>query len=280
MKYTYSDYLNMAAYIKSKTKMRPRIGIVLGSGLDTIVNRCQIEAVVPYQDIPNHPHPTNKAHKGRFVFASLDGTEILFMQGRLHYYEGFSAECVVTPIRLMKLLGVEKIILSNACGGISFGPGTMMMIKDHILYSAPSPLIGENIEEFGPRFPDMSDPYDDKDRETILKEAKEENLPVEEGVYMQFSGPQFESKAEIEMAKRIGADTVGMSTVQEAIAANQMGMKVIGIATVSNWSTGIIKDKRLDDDEVIEAGKKLAPDFEKLLLIAIDVLNKGIENDR
>lgn len=279
MQYTYPDYLNMLSYMESKTKMRPKLGIVLGSGLDAIIERCKIETIISYTDIPNHPHPTNKAHKGRFVFATLNGVEILFMQGRLHYYEGFTAEAVVTPIRLMKLMGVRKIILSNACGGISFGPGTMMLINDHILYNAPSPLIGENIEQFGPRFPDMSDPYDTEDREVLRKKAIEENLNVKEGVYMQFSGPQYESKAEIEMAKRIGADTVGMSTVQEAIAANQMGMKVIGIATVSNWSTGIIKGKKLDDEEVLNAGRELAPSFEKLLLLAIETLSKGKNND-
>ena len=280
MKYTYKDYLNMASFIQEKTTARPKIGIVLGSGLDGIIQDCEIETIVPYKEVKNLPVSTNGSHKGQFVFAKYKNTSVVFMQGRLHYYEGYTAEEVVSPIRLLKLLGVEYLILSNACGGISFAPGTMMLISDHILFNAPSPLIGENIDEFGPRFVDMSDPYDTKDREKILDFAKKENLNVKEGVYMQFTGPQFESKAEIEMARRIGADTVGMSTVQEAIVANQMGMKVIGIATISNWSTGIIKDKKLDDAEVIEAGKKLAPDFKKLLSIIIEYFSKEIINDR
>lgn len=280
MKYTYNDYLNMASFIKGKTKSQPKVGIVLGSGLDSIIQDCEIETTIPYKDVKNLPVSTNTCHKGQFVFAKYKNIEVVFMQGRLHYYEGYTAEEVVSPIRLLKLLGVEYLILSNACGGISFAPGTMMLIKDHILYNAPSPLIGENIDEFGPRFVDMSDPYDTKDRNNILNLALKENLNVKEGVYMQFTGPQYESKAEIEMARRIGADTVGMSTVQEAIAANQMGMKVIGIATISNWSTGIIKDKKLDDNEVIEAGKKLAPDFKTLLSIVIEYFSKEIINDR
>lgn len=274
MKYTYNDYLNMLAFIRTKTNIKPTIGIVLGSGLDGILNECEILLEIPYKDIPGLPVSTNKSHKGQFVFAKYKNVDIVFMQGRLHYYEGYTAEEVVAPIRLLKLMGIKSLILSNACGGISFGPGTMMLISDHILYNAPSPLIGENIDEFGPRFPDMSDPYDTKDREIIYDLAIKENLNVKQGVYMQFTGPQYESKAEIEMAKRIGTDTVGMSTVQEAIAANQMGLKVIGIATISNWSTGIIKNKKLDDLEVIEAGKKLAPAFTKLLGIAISVLSK------
>ena len=274
MKYTYNDYLNMLAFIRTKTNIKPTIGIVLGSGLDGILNECEILLEIPYKDIPGLPVSTNKSHKGQYVFAKYKNVDIVFMQGRLHYYEGYTAEEVVAPIRLLKLMGIKNLILSNACGGISFGPGTMMLISDHILYNAPSPLIGENIDEFGPRFPDMSDPYDTKDREIIYDLAIKENLNVKQGVYMQFTGPQYESKAEIEMAKRIGTDTVGMSTVQEAIAANQMGLKVIGIATISNWSTGIIKNKKLDDLEVIEAGKKLAPAFTKLLGIAISVLSK------
>lgn len=274
MKYTYNDYLNMLAFIRTKTNIKPTIGIVLGSGLDGILNECEILLEIPYKDIPGLPVSTNKSHKGQYVFAKYKNVDIVFMQGRLHYYEGYTAEEVVAPIRLLKLMGIKSLILSNACGGISFGPGTMMLISDHILYNAPSPLIGENIDEFGPRFPDMSDPYDTKDREIIYDLAIKENLNVKQGVYMQFTGPQYESKAEIEMAKRMGTDTVGMSTVQEAIAANQMGLKVIGIATISNWSTGIIKNKKLDDLEVIEAGKKLAPAFTKLLGIAISVLSK------
>lgn len=280
MKYTYQDYLNMLSFVRSKTDSLPKIGIVLGSGLDTILNSCQISAVIPYKDIPGLPVSTNKSHKGQFVFAKVKDIPVVFMQGRLHYYEGYTPEEVVSPIRLLKLLGIESLILSNACGGISYGPGTMMLISDHILYNTPSPLYGNHIEEFGPVFPDMSDPYDEKDRTVILKEAIQEGLNVKEGVYMQFPGPQFESKAEIEMARRMGADTVGMSTVQEAIAANQMSVKVIGIATISNWSTGIIKDKKLDDAEVIQAGKKLAPDFERLLTIAIQTLSREADDDR
>lgn len=279
MKYSYQDYLNMLSKVREKCDMVPRIGIVLGSGLDTIISHSEIIATIPYQEIEGLPVSTNKSHKGRYVFARYDGIDVCFMQGRLHYYEGYTPEEVVAPIRLMKLFGIENIILSNACGGITYGPGTMVLIDDHILYNVPSPLIGKNLDEFGTRFPDMSDSYDTPDRTEILKKATEAGLNVKEGVYMQFAGPQFESKAEIEMARRIGADCVGMSTVQEAIVANHMGLKTLGVACVSNWSTGIIKDKKLDDEEVIEAGKKLAPDFEKLLGIMIHEL-KDKRHDR
>lgn len=279
MKYTYQDYLNMLSIVRRKCDMVPEIGIVLGSGLDTIISHCDIVASIPYREIEGLPVSTNKSHKGRYVFARYEGVNICFMQGRLHYYEGYTSEEVVAPIRLMKLFGIRSIILSNACGGISHGPGTMVLLNDHILYNAPSPLLGKNLDELGTRFPDMSDPYDTEDRTEILKKALKEGLNVKEGVYMQFAGPQFESKAEIEMARRIGADCVGMSTVQEAIATNHMGVKTLAVACVSNWSTGIIKGRKLDDKEVIEAGKKLAPDFERLLGIMIHQL-KETEHDR
>lgn len=274
MKLTYEDYLKMMEKIRSLTDFVPKTGVVLGSGLDGILSEVKIIRTIPYTEIDKLPQSTNKAHKGCFVFATYNDIPLVFMQGRLHLYEGYTSEEVTSPIRLMKLMGIENLILTNACGGITYGPGTMMLMKDHISCMVPSPLIGNNIDEFGPRFPDMSDPYSDKISDEIYSRALEENLPVSRGVYMQFTGPQYESRAEVQLAKRLGADAVGMSTAIEGIVSNHMGIQTLAIATISNWACGI-KEGKLCDEEVLEAGKKIGPDFTKLLKIALTVLHHG-----
>ncbi|MFA6829745.1 MAG: purine-nucleoside phosphorylase [Bacilli bacterium] len=272
MKYHYQDYQHMLSYVREVTSFVPEIGIIIGSGLDQFISQVEIVASIPYQNIPNHPVSTNKSHKGQYIFGTYKGINVVIMEGRLHYYEGYSAEEVTAPVRLMKLMGITKLIITNACGGISYGPENMMIITDHISTNVPSPLIGENIEEFGTRFPDVSDPWDDADSEKIYQKATDSNLPVCKGVYMQFTGPQFETKAEIRMAKLLGADAVGMSTVQENIVANHMSIKTVGIATIANWACGLSPEK-LSDDDVIIASRKIAERFGSLLDIALEVLH-------
>ncbi len=269
MKYTFADYQTMLKEVREKTDFVPVLGLVLGSGLDDFLKQVKVVCEIDYASLTKHPVTTNKAHKGRYILGTYQGVNLVIMEGRLHYYEGYSAEEVVVPIRLMKLMGIKKLIITNACGGISYGPGTLMLISDHISTQVPSPLIGENAEEFGPRFPDMTDPWDDRDRKAIFIKAKDQGLPIGEGVYMQFTGPQFETKAEIQMAEKAGADAVGMSTVIDNIAANHCGLVTLGIATIANWACGKTPGK-LDDKDVLVASKKIAPAFSKLLKIAIE----------
>jgi len=271
MFYTLKEYEAMADVLRKAAPFAPRVGLILGSGLDDFLKAVKIEASVPFSAIPGHPLTTNSAHKGQYLFGTFQGVPLLIADGRLHYYEGYSSEQVALPVRLFHLLGIKKLIITNACGGISYGPGTLMLISDHISTLVPSPLLGTNIERFGPRFPDMSDPWDDKDRSAILAKAKQAGLPVEEGVYLQFSGPQYETKAEIRMAERLGADAVGMSTVIEAIAAAHSGMATLGIATIANWACGKVPGK-LDDAEVLKAGQRVAPQLTQLLALALGVL--------
>jgi len=268
------DYERMVEAVRRRTDFSPRIGIVLGSGLGGFADELDVKARIPYGDIPGLPRATNASMAGQYVLGTYDSLPLILMQGRLHYYEGYTTEEVVRPIRLMKKLGIDTLILTNAAGGISYGPGTLMLFKDHLSFLVPSPLIGPNDEELGPRFPDMSDPYDSKDRALILKKAREASLPVEEGVYMNFTGPQYESRAEIRAARTLGADACGMSTVSEAIAANHMGLRTLAVSLITNWCTGLGQGK-LSDAEVVEAGKKNARNFTSLLKIMLDVLKGG-----
>lgn len=274
MRYSYSDYQNMLRDLRNITSFQPAVGAVLGSGLGGFVNNIKVEAIVPYSDIPGLPTSTNKAHKGQFVFGYFERIPVVLMQGRLHCYEGYTPEEVVAPIRLMGLMGIKGLVLSNAAGGITYKPGDLMMIIDHISSFMTSPLSGENIEEFGPRFPDMSDVYNQEKTNTIYKLGVENNLPMARGVYCQFNGPQYESKAEVRMAKFLGADAVGMSTAIEAIASNHMGIKTVGISLITNYAAGISKTK-LDDKEVVEMGKKSAADITKLFSLALKEMYHG-----
>ncbi|MDO4556261.1 MAG: purine-nucleoside phosphorylase, partial [Lachnospiraceae bacterium] len=234
MNTTYKKLIEAYNTMKDQIPFIPKVGLVLGSGLGDYGDSVEVEACIPYKSIKGFPVSTVQGHKGCFLFAHVGDTPVVMMQGRIHYYEGYPIQDVVMPIRLMKLMGAEILFLTNAAGGMGegFGAGDFMMITDHINLQVPSPLIGANIEELGPRFPDMSEVYDKDLRELIRKKADCLQIPLKEGVYMQFSGPQFESPAEVQMAKRLGADAVGMSTVCEAIAANHMGMKICGISCI------------------------------------------------
>ncbi|WP_443770172.1 purine-nucleoside phosphorylase [Anaerostipes sp.] len=252
--------------IRQKTEFQPQIALVLGSGLGDYADTIQIEKVISYHDIEGFPVSTVQGHKGRFVFGYVGNVPVVIMQGRVHYYEGYSMQDVVLPIRLMKLLGAEVLFLTNAAGGIceQFHPGDFMMITDQISSFVPSPLIGNNIEELGPRFPDMSEIYDRVLCNLIRESAKDVGIDLKEGTYIQLTGPDFESPAEIKMCKIIGGSAVGMSTACEAVAANHMGMKICGISCISNLAAGISKQP-LSHKDVQEMADKAAPVFKKLV---------------
>lgn len=257
---------NMYENIRKKTAFQPEAALVLGSGLGNFAETIRIEKTLDYREIDGFPVSTVPGHKGRFIFGYVDDLPVVIMQGRVHYYEGYSMREVTLPIRLMGLMGARVLFLTNASGGVNMGyqAGDFMMIQDHISCMIPSPLIGPNDETLGPRFPDMSDPYDSRLREIIRRTAEAEQIPLKEGVYLQLTGPAYETPAEIRMARAFGADAVGMSTVCEAIAANHMGMKVCGISCITNMASGILP-LPLSHSEVQETADRVAPLFERLV---------------
>jgi len=270
MNEAYAKLIKCVDIVKSKTDFTPKIALVLGSGLGGYASEMNVAATVDYKEIQGFPVSTVPGHQGRFVFGYVKDVPIAAMQGRVHYYEGYSMNDVVLPIRLMGIMGAEVLFLTNAVGGInpSYTAGDFMLISDHILHNVPSPLIGENIEELGTRFPDMSEVYR-KDLRNIIKTAAEEkNINLHEGTYIQFSGPSFETPAEIRACAALGADVVGMSTACEAVAANHMGLKVCGISCIANLAAGISKTP-LTHDEVQEMADIAAPKFKELVTESI-----------
>lgn len=266
-------YEKQIKQIRDITDFEPEIAIVLGSGLGDFANNIEVIAAVQYNQIDDMPISTAPSHKGQFVFGYIGNKRIVLMQGRVHLYEGYSAEQVVMPIILMRLLGANTLILTNASGGINknFNVGDFMMITDHISSFVPSPLIGKNNDELGTRFPDMSNAYDKGLQKLILQIAKAEGIPVKRGVYTQLTGPQFETPAEIKMLSCIGSDAVGMSTVIEAIAGVHCGFKVCGISLITNLACGIL-DKPLSGEEVTETANRVAPSFQKLLIEIVEAM--------
>lgn len=259
--------------IRERTAFAPKLALVLGSGLGGFADELETECTVDYKDIDSFPVSTVSGHEGRFIFGRLGGVNIVCMQGRVHYYEGYSMQETVMPIRLMKLMGAEVLMLTNAAGGINsrLAAGDLMLINDHISLFAPNPLIGENIDELGTRFPDMSDIYNSGLREKIKKTAIENSIDLKEGVYAQLTGPSYESPAEIRMLERMGADAVGMSTACEAIAANHAGMKVCAISCISNMAAGI-SSAPLTHSEVQETADRSAESFTRLIKCAIGAI--------
>ncbi|OPJ61262.1 purine-nucleoside phosphorylase [Clostridium chromiireducens] len=258
----YDKIMESVNYIQGKINRNPKIAIILGSGLGDLVNEVSEIEDIPYESIPNFPVSTVKGHEGKLVFGKINNIEVLLMQGRFHYYEGYTMKEVTYPVYVMKKLGIEKIIVTNACGGInkSFKPGTLMLINDFINLFGDNPLIGVNDDRLGPRFPDMSEPY----KLELIEKAKEvgDRLGIEyaEGIYAGFMGPYYETAAEIVMIGRHGADAVGMSTVPETIVANYLGMDVLGIACITNMATGIQKVKH-SHERVVETAKKASVDL-------------------
>lgn len=257
-------YDEAVRYITDRVKMKPEIGIVLGSGLGDAFT-VDDPVYIYYKDIPGFPVSTVAGHKGRFIFGYSCGTPIVVMQGRVHYYEGYSMQDVVKPIRLMGFLGIRWLILTNAAGGISekLTPGDIMIISDQISSFVPSPLIGKNIGELGVRFPDMSHIYDEEKLQISRKLFEQLDLPVVEGTYLQTTGPQYETPAEIRMFQTLGADAVGMSTACEAIAACHMGIMVSGFSAISNKAAGL--GSELKHEDILDRSKEMSEKMSRIL---------------
>ncbi|WP_096188545.1 purine-nucleoside phosphorylase [Evansella halocellulosilytica] len=250
------------SFVLEKVHEKPAIGLILGSGLGVLADEIENATKIPYSDIPGFPTSTVAGHKGQLVIGNLEGKTVVAMQGRFHYYEGYDMQLVTLPVRVMKAIGVESVIVTNAAGGVneSFQAGDLMLIKDHLNLFGTNPLIGPNDDELGVRFPDMSNAYDP----TLLKMAEsiaaELSIPVQKGVYVGNTGPVYETPAEVKMARILGGDAVGMSTVPEVIVARHSDLKVLGISCISNMAAGIL-DQPLTHDEVIETTERVRTQF-------------------
>lgn len=266
MNENYEKLMKCFECVQQKITFKPEIALILGSGLGDYADTMEVVETLDYHDIEGFPVSTVPGHKGRFVFGYAGGVPIVAMQGRVHFYEGYKPQDVVLPIRLMKLMGAKVLFLTNAAGGInrSFNAGDFMLITDQISMSVPSPLIGENIDELGVRFPDMSEVYSRRLRKIIENSAVSAGVPLRRGVYIQTTGPQYETPAEIRAYERLGADAVGMSTAIEAIAARHAGMEICGISCISNLAAGISVNP-LTHAEVQETADRVAPLFKKLV---------------
>lgn len=266
----YEKLMRCYEDVRKRTAFVPKVAVVLGSGLGDYAEDIRVEYELPYSEIEGFPVSTVPGHAGKFIFGYIDQVPVACMKGRVHYYEGYPVSDVVLPVRLLKLMGAEILFLTNAAGGVntSFHAGDLMLIKDHISAFAPNPLIGPNIDELGPRFPDMSKVYDRELQKLIVGRAKENHIYLQEGVYAQMTGPSYESPAEIRMLRMLGCDAVGMSTVVEAIAANHMGMKICGVSCISNLAAGM-SEHPLSHREVQEAADMAAPAFKRLVTEAV-----------
>ncbi len=259
------------------TDFQPQLALVLGTGLGNFADTIRVVQTVDYRELEGFPTSTVEGHKGQYVFGYVDAVPVVIMQGRVHYYEGYDIQDVVLPIRLMGLMGAQVLMVTNASGGIreTFHAGDLMLITDHISSFIPSPLRGENIDSLGVRFPDMTDAYDIALRQIIRTTAAKTGILLQEGVYIQLPGPQFETPAEIRMARALGADAVGMSTACEVIAARHMGMRVCGISCVSNMAAGMT-DGLLLHDEVQKNTDSAAPRFQKLVYQSICAIARSM----
>ena len=271
----YERLLKCYQCFKDKINFKPEVALVLGSGLGDYADTIRVEAVLDYHDIEGFPVSTVSGHKGRFVFGYVGDVPVVIMQGRVHYYEGYSMEDVVLPTRLMKMMGARVLFLTNASGSVNYDykAGDFMMITDQISNFVPSPLIGPNEEMLGERFSDMSEIYRKDLCEIIRGAAADLQIPLQEGTYIQLSGPNFETPHEVKMCRILGGDAVGMSTACEAIAANHMGMKVCGISCISNLGCGMT-DQPLSAEEVKETADRVAPLFKQLITESIVRIGK------
>lgn len=253
-------------FIKKQYDHKPSVGIVLGSGLSSFTSEIKTEKEIRYADIPHFPVSTVEGHSGKLVFGEIAGKKVVAMAGRFHFYEGYSTAQVVFPIRVLKFLGINTLLLSNAAGGVnpSFNVGDLMIITDHISQLTPNPLVGKNYKELGPRFPDMSEPYKKQLIQKVKKIAAEKNIAVKEGVYVAVTGPTFETLAEYKMIHTLGGDVVGMSTVQETIAAIHMGLPVFAMSVVTDIGIREPGEAPITHEEVLQAAKKAEPGFKSL----------------
>ncbi len=277
MNAVYKKLMDCYESVKEKVDFVPEIALVLGSGLGDYAENIDIVDTLDYNSIEGFPVSTVAGHKGRFIFGYIKGVPVVCMQGRVHYYEGYPITDVVLPARLMKLMGAKVLFLTNAAGGLNFdyAPGDFMLITDHIMNFVPSPLIGENIEQLGTRFPDMSDIYKKDLQDIIKKSASDLGIKLQEGVYIQLTGPNFETPAEVRMCRALGADAAGMSTAAEAVAANHMGMKVCGISCISNLGCGMT-DTPLTHEEVAETADRVSGQFKQLVTESIVNIHKAL----
>jgi len=263
-------------YIQSITDVKPKVGVILGSGLGVYVDRIEDKVIIPYGDIPNFHETTVAGHQGRLIIGKVAGVDVAVLQGRYHVYEGHSLDDVVLPTRVLSLLGAESIILTNAAGGINhdYVPGDLVVIKDHINMTGRNPLVGPNISELGPRFPDMTQAYDIELRAIAIESAKEIGFEIKEGVYVSLLGPTYETPAEINMLRILGGDLVGMSTVPESIAANHLGCRVLGISCVTNLAAGIGHEK-LNHEDVKEVARIAMQKFSDLLTLSVEKIGNA-----
>ena len=268
----YGNISEAVEFIKSKISVTPETGIILGSGLGDFADEIDKSVVIPYEEIPNFKKVKVKGHAGNLVVGMVSGKPVAVLQGRYHFYEGHDIRDIVFPVRVLCSLGIQNLLITNAAGGINsaFAPGDLMVISDHINLMGENPLSGDNDERIGPRFPDMSTIYDKVLSEKIISTARSMKISIKSGVYAGLRGPSYETPAEIRMLKTIGADSVGMSTVPECIAAKHMGMKVAGISCITNFAAGII-DQPLDHSEVTETADRVKEDFISLLTRVIGI---------
>ena len=270
MSEVYDKLMKCYACVQKKVKFTPQVALVLGSGLGDYADGIEVTAELAYSEIEGFPVSTVPGHEGKYIFGYVDKVPVVCMKGRVHYYEGCEISDVVLPVRLMRLMGAKVLFLTNASGGVntSFHAGDFMLINDQIANFVPSPLIGPNMDELGVRFPDMSDIYDKELQKVIRRTALLLNIPLQEGVYIQLTGPNYESPAEVRMCRTLGADAVGMSTACEAVAANHMGMMICGISCISNLACGITENP-LTHAEVQETANRVAPLFKQLVTESI-----------
>jgi purine-nucleoside phosphorylase len=279
---TYTQAKNAADFIRSRFPVRPKLALVLGSGLGDFASQVQDSVVIPYSEIPNFPQSTVAGHSGRLVLGTIGGIPVAVMQGRVHAYEGYSMEQVTFPVRVLGLLGVERLIVTNAAGGIStrYGQGAIVAISDHINLTGTNAALGPNDPRFGllpgsgQRFFDMSDAYSSALRKLAIIEAEKQGWTLNEGVYIGVLGPSYETPAEIRAFRILGADLVGMSTVHEVIVARHMGIEVLGLSVVTNMAAGVL-DQPINHEEVMDIGKRIAAQFTGLLAALIPQLGQG-----
>jgi purine-nucleoside phosphorylase len=272
----YDAIKEAASYVKSKYEDTPKIGLILGSGLGVLADEIENPVKIPYNEIPNFPVSTVEGHAGQLVIGTLKEAKVIAMQGRFHFYEGYSLDKVTAPVRVMKELGVETLIVTNAAGGIneSFEAGDLMLITDHINNMGTNPLIGPNDANIGVRFPDMSESYNRKLRDMSKNIANDLNIKLQEGVYVGNTGPSYETPAEVRALRTLGGDAVGMSTVPEVIIARHAGLNVLGISCISNMAAGIL-DQPLSHDEVIETTDKVRVNFLKLVKSIVEKIQSS-----
>lgn len=252
-------------YLKTQGLVEPEIGLILGSGLGDLANDVENAIKIPYENIPNFPVSTVEGHAGQLVYGDLSGKKVIILQGRFHYYEGYDLQTVTYPVRIFKELGVKTLIVTNAAGGVntSFQPGDLMIITDHLNLTGENPLIGHNIAAHGPRFVDMSETYSKRGQHILREAAAQIGLHLQQGVYTWFTGPTYETPAEIRYVRTIGGDAVGMSTVPEAIVAKHCGLEVLGITCITNLAAGM--QTSLNHEEVMEISQKVKPQFKQLI---------------